>query len=193
MGNIFNILMVGVGGQGIIMASDIVSLTAMYGGRDVKKSEIHGMSQRGGSVFSHIRIGEKVHSPLIAAGEADILFSLEEMETLRWIGYANEKSIIICMKTRINPAMVEEYPAGIEEEIKRASPKACFIDPEPLRKEIGNAKFLNVALIGLLSGFVDFNEDCWEKAIREKVPEDTFEGNWNAFHTGKKLYREAFE
>jgi indolepyruvate ferredoxin oxidoreductase beta subunit len=193
MGNVFNVLMVGVGGQGIIMASDILSLAAMHSGIDVKKSEIHGMSQRGGSVFSHIRMGEKVYSPLISVGEAGILFSLEEMETLRWIEYANEESVIICMKIHINPAMVDEYPDGIEDEIKRLSPEALFIDPVPIKKEIGNVKFLNVALIGLLSGFVDFKEECWKKAIQEKVPKDTFEGNWRAFHTGKKLYREAFQ
>jgi indolepyruvate ferredoxin oxidoreductase beta subunit len=191
MGRVFNVLMVGVGGQGIIMASDILSLAAMHSGLDVKKSEIHGMSQRGGSVFSHIRMGEKVYSPLLSVGEADVLFSLEEMETLRWIEFANKESVIICMMTHINPAMVDEYPDGIEDEIKRLSPGALFVDPEPMKKEIGNVKFLNVALIGLLSAFVHFNEECWKKAIQAKVPEDTFEGNWKAFHTGKNLYREA--
>jgi indolepyruvate ferredoxin oxidoreductase beta subunit len=193
MGKVFNVLMVGVGGQGIIMASDVFALAAMYSGNDVKKSEIHGMSQRGGSVFSHIRFGKKVHSPVISHGEADVLFSLEEMETLRWIEYASEDTDIICMKTRINPAMVETYPDGIEDEIRRLSNKVFFVDPKPLINQIENKKFLNVTLMGLVSGFVDFPMESWEKAIREKVPKGTFEGNWKAFETGKKLFREEFQ
>ncbi|MBN2443275.1 MAG: indolepyruvate oxidoreductase subunit beta [Spirochaetales bacterium] len=193
MGKIFNVLMVGVGGQGIIMASDIFALAAMHSGKDVKKSEIHGMSQRGGSVFSHIRFGEKVYSPVISKGEADVLFSLEEMETLRWIEYANTETTIICLKTRINPGMVETYPPGIDEEIKRLSKKVFFLDPQPIIEKIENKKFLNVALIGLISGFVHFSDESWEKAIREKVPRGTFEGNWQAFLTGKNLHREEFQ
>ncbi|MBN2533373.1 MAG: indolepyruvate oxidoreductase subunit beta [Spirochaetales bacterium] len=192
MDKIFNVLMVGVGGQGIIMASDIFALAAMYSGNDVKKSEIHGMSQRGGSVFSHIRFGKKVYSPVISHGEADVLFSLEEMETLRWIGYASETTDIICMKTRINPVMVETYPAGIEEEIRGLSKRVFFVDPVSLIDRIENKKFLNVTLIGLISGFVDFPEESWEKAIKEKVPAGTFEGNRKAFETGKKLFMEEF-
>ena len=193
MGKVFNVLMVGVGGQGIIMASDIFALAAMYSGNDVKKSEIHGMSQRGGSVFSHIRFGEKVHSPVISHGEADVLFSLEEMETLRWIEFAGIDTTIICLKTRINPAMVETYPPGIEDEIRRISSNVSFIDPKPILDRIENKKFLNVTLIGLISGFVNFSDESWKKAIMEKVPRGTHEGNWNAFLTGKNLYREEFE
>ena len=189
MERIYNILMVGVGGQGIITASDIISLAAMYAGNDVKKSEIHGMSQRGGSVFSHIRFGGKVHSPVISHGEADVLFSMEEMETLRWMPWAGSGTTIICLKNKINPAMVESYPDGVAEEISRLSGNVLFVDPAELKGKIENAKYLNVALIGLLSGFVDFGDDAWQRAIRENVPEGTYEGNWKAFGTGVELYR----
>jgi len=172
---IYNILMVGVGGQGIILASDILTLAAMYCGYDAKKSEIHGMSQRGGAVFSHIRFGKRVYSPLISEGEADILFSLEEMETLRWLNYANTESLIITL------------PIGIREELKKKCDQIKFLDPEDLRKKIDNIKFFNVALLGVLSNYVDFSEKAWKRAIEEEVPKGSFEGNWNAFLIGKSI------
>jgi len=100
---IHNVLFVGVGGQGIVLASDIMAHAAVLAGFDAKKSEIHGMSQRGGSVFSHVRFGEKVYSPMITEGSADILVSLEEMETLRWLDFANPRTQLIVVKTRILP------------------------------------------------------------------------------------------
>ncbi len=177
--------MVGVGGQGIITASDILTLAAVYSGYDAKKSEVHGMSQRGGSVFSHIRFGEKVHSPVISKGEADILFSLEEMETLRWLEYANPESIVIATSTRIPPAEMKEYPLEIDDELKKRCRNLVLLDPEILKREIGNVKFLNVALLGLLSNYVDFPENSWRQAIEEEVPEGFLEENWKAFLSGK--------
>ncbi|HAS53817.1 MAG TPA: indolepyruvate oxidoreductase subunit beta, partial [Nitrospiraceae bacterium] len=103
MSKVTNVLLVGVGGQGIVLASDVLSLAALYAGHDVKTSEIHGMSQRGGSVFSHIRFGDKVCSPVIPEGRVDILVSLEEMETLRWLSYVNSDTRILFTKTRIHP------------------------------------------------------------------------------------------
>jgi indolepyruvate ferredoxin oxidoreductase beta subunit len=183
----FNILMVGVGGQGIIMASDIVTLAAMCEGLDAKKSEIHGMSQRGGSVFSHIRFGEKVYSPVISKGEADVLFSLEEMETFRWLGFANSETRIICLRNRIMPQGVEEYPQNLEDELRKVSANVVFVEPGPLKDSIGDPRFLNVTLVGLLSTLTNFKESSWAKAIEEKVPKGTFDGNWKAFLAGKKI------
>jgi len=185
--DIFNILMVGVGGQGIITASDILTLTAMYSGYDAKKSEIHGMSQRGGSVFSHIRFGKKVYSPIISMGEADILFSLEEMETLRWINYAGPRTIVITLRTRINPSGVDVYPEGVEEELQKICTNLKFLAPDELKKDVGSVRYLNVALLGVISRYVDFPEHAWEKAIRECVPEGTFDPNWKAFIAGKSF------
>ena len=182
-----NILMVGVGGQGIILASDILTMAAMYAGHDAKKSEIHGMSQRGGSVFSHIRYGEKVHSPTIAEGEADILFSLEEMETLRWLRYAGPQSIVITLHTRIKPAMVEQYPAGIEEELRDTCNNLVFIEPEQLKGEIESNKYFNVALLGVLAQKLDLPEASWRRAIEERVPKGSVESNWKAFQAGRKF------
>ncbi len=186
-GEITNVLMVGVGGQGIITASDILSLAALYAGHDAKKSEIHGMSQRGGSVFAHVRFGPRVYSPIIPEGEADVLLSLELMETLRWLSYANRDTQLVVSRLQMLPANVESYPAGVEEEIRRLSPQTFFVDPKELAQKIGDAKYGNVALLGLLSARVGFPDDAWQRAIRENVPRGTDEANWKAFGIGKTL------
>jgi len=157
---VVSILMVGVGGQGIILASDILTRTAMEAGFDAKKSEIHGMSQRGGSVFSHIRFGKKVQSPVIPEGGADILFSLEEMETLRWLRYAGDRSLVVCLRTRILPANAEAYPEEIEGELRRRCARLVFLDPDELRKEVSHQKFLNVALLGVLSKHLELPDEA---------------------------------
>jgi indolepyruvate ferredoxin oxidoreductase beta subunit len=182
---VFNILMVGVGGQGIITASDIITLAAVFSGYDAKKSEIHGMSQRGGSVFSHIRFGKKIYSPVIPAGEADILISLEEMETLRWLDYTNKETTVIVLDTRITPAEVKEYPSGITDELKNKYRNFVLINTEELKGRAGNILYLNVALLGLLSNFLDFPESSWRQAIKDEIPEAFFDDNWRAFISGK--------
>ena len=186
-GKIHNILMVGVGGQGIILASDILTRAAMTAGFDAKKSEIHGMSQRGGSVFSHIRFGEKVYSPTISHGEADIIFSLEKMETLRWIPFANYKTFIVCANKEILPTTVDTYPDGIREELENLSSNINFFDTDKLIEKIGNVKFLNVAMLGMMSGKIVFSEEVWQQAIQNEVPEGTFEENWKAFTAGRGI------
>jgi indolepyruvate ferredoxin oxidoreductase beta subunit len=190
MPKITNVLMVGVGGQGIVLASDIISLAALYAGHDVKKSEIHGMSQRGGSVFSHIRFGEIVYSPVIPEGAVDILVSLEEMETLRWLSYLNHDTKIFFTKTRINPPNVTEYPLNIDLEIKKHFRNSRVIDPARANEKIGNAKFLNTALLGLVSTCLDFSDESWQRSMRENVPDGTFEANLAAFVAGKTLLKD---
>jgi indolepyruvate ferredoxin oxidoreductase beta subunit len=181
-----NVLMVGVGGQGIIMASNILTKAAMHAGLDAKKSEIHGMSQRGGSVFSHVRFGETIHSPTISHGEADVLFSLELMETLRWLEYARRETTIIASEQRINPAEVKEYPEGVREELEKRAPNVVFVDPKALKSQIENSKFANVALLGVLSTRIDLHEDAWRAAIEELIPDEFVEGNWKAFQFGRQ-------
>jgi indolepyruvate ferredoxin oxidoreductase beta subunit len=185
---IYNILMVGVGGQGIITASDILTLAALNHGCDAKKSEIHGMSQRGGSVFSHVRFGPKIYSPVIAQGEADILLSLEEMETLRWLSFANTKSLVVVCKTRIKPAMTAEYPEEIEQELEKACPNLLLLDLKLLGEKIQSEKFFNVALLGFIAPLLSISSQAWEEAIREKVPSRFLEQNLNAFKQGNIFY-----
>jgi indolepyruvate ferredoxin oxidoreductase, beta subunit len=185
LSKIFNILIVGVGGQGIILGSDIITKAAMIAGFDAKKSEIHGMSQRGGSVFSHIRFGEKIFSPVIPEGEANILVSFEEMETLRWLNYVNQDTKIFFTENRILPSEVKEYPENIKEELKKNYNNIIVINQEKLISKIGKPKFLNLAILGLTSNFINFDETSWKEAINEEVPAGTFSENWEAFLIGK--------
>lgn len=180
-----NILIVGVGGQGTILASNVVSYAAMNAGLDVKKSEIHGMSQRGGSVFSHVRFGKTVSSPVIPLGEVDVLISLEEMETARWLDYLNKDSKVIILTNRIFPANVTVYPEGIVSEISAKLTNTIAIDPKKYTEKLGNEKFLNIFLLGVLSKFIQIPDDCWNKAIKSLVPEGTFDKNLEAFNAGK--------
>ncbi|MEI8248192.1 MAG: indolepyruvate oxidoreductase subunit beta [Lentisphaerota bacterium] len=184
---ITNILMIGVGGQGTVLSSNILSLAAMFDGHDVKKNEIHGMSQRGGSVFSHIRFGKKVYSPVIPEGEADVLFALEEVETLRWLQFLKPSGSIICLDEKIMPSNQTSYPEGALEFLKRNYKDLYILDPQILKKELNNVKVLNVALLGALSKMLDISDNSWIKAIRELVPAGTEELNIKAFEAGKQL------
>lgn len=187
MDRVFNLLIVGVGGQGTILASNIVTEAAMNAGLDAKKSEIHGMSQRGGSVFSHVRFGKEVHSPVIPKGCVDVIISLEEMEAARWTEFLNEDSKIIVLTNRILPANLTEYPEGVIAKMKEKFKNVITIDPEVYTERLGSNKYLNVFILGLLSNYVEIDEDCWKKAITALVPQGTAEKNYEAFVMGKKL------
>ncbi|MBN2350997.1 MAG: indolepyruvate oxidoreductase subunit beta [Spirochaetales bacterium] len=184
---IWNILMAGVGGQGIILASDVLAAAALAAGFDAKKSEIHGMSQRGGSVTSHVRFGRTVHSPVIEEGCADVLLSLELMETLRWLPFTHAGTGLIVSTEKILPANVAEYPAGIEEEIRTLAPRARFLDPAALAEKIGDKKYVNVALCGVLADILELPETAWRRAIDAHVPGGTADANWRAFCIGRDL------
>ena len=121
----FNVLMVGVGGQGIVLASDIMSEAAAAAGMDVKKSEIHGMSRRGGPVFAHVRFGQKVHSPVISQGEADVILAMEPMELLRWAPWAAPDAAAVYLDVPMMPVGVTAYPEGMEDDLRRLFPAWC--------------------------------------------------------------------
>jgi indolepyruvate ferredoxin oxidoreductase, beta subunit len=182
----YNILIVGVGGQGIILTSDILANAAMNQGYDVKKSEIHGMSQRGGSVFSHIRFGKKIYSPVIPERKADILISFEEMEVLRWLEFVNSDTKIFINKNRILPSEQNSYPDGVIKELKKNFKSVVEIEQEHLLQLIGKPKYLNTAILGIVSKNIDFNEDSWKSAIEAEVPQGSFTENYEAFCKGKK-------
>lgn len=185
-----NILMTGVGGQGIVLASDILCLAAVHAGCDAKKSEIHGMSQRGGSVFSHVRFGKKVFSPIIAAGSADILASLEESETLRWLAYAGASSTVIMVKKRVPLAGTAVYPEGTEAFLRKHYPGLLVLDPAAMIPSAVNAACLNVALVGAIAPLTDINPRCFERAIRELAPAGTGDMNMLAFEAGRNAARD---
>lgn len=184
------IMVVGVGGQGVILASELLCEAAMRMGYDVKKSEIHGMAQRGGSVVSNVRYGEKVYSPLITKREADILLSFEQLETLRWLDYIKPEGKIIVNEQMIVPMAVAvgqgEYPDvfGI---LNKVTDKIYRLNGPEIAQEAGNIKSVNVALIGALSVHLDIPVDVWRKVIESRVPPETLDINLKAFKMGRKL------
>lgn len=186
-----NVFIAGVGGQGILLASEILSSVALSRGLDVKKSEVHGMAQRGGSVVSHVRFGERVHSPVIAENEADLLVSFEKMEALRWIHYLSDDGTVIVNDQEIVPSGLEEYPEGLGDEIKSRAPGALFLDALALAKEAGNARAVNTVMLGAFSNYLDFPEEDWRKTIEERVPKKTIEVNLRAFELGRNATRQS--
>jgi indolepyruvate ferredoxin oxidoreductase beta subunit len=184
-----NILLVGVGGQGILLASEIISEALMLAGFDVKKSEVHGMAQRGGSVVSHVRYGEKVYSPIIADGETDILLGFELLETYRYLPMMKQSGRAVVNNLKINPPVVatgrEAYPAQIPEKIKSICPDSIMIDGLALAKEAGNAKTANTVLIGALSRLSGVDEKFWLTAMERMVPGKILDINKKAFELGR--------
>jgi indolepyruvate ferredoxin oxidoreductase beta subunit len=183
-----NVLIVSVGGQGTILASDIVTAAALEAGLDAKKSEIHGMSQRGGSVSSHVRFAQVVFSPVIPNGEVDILVALEEMEAARWLSMLKPGARLIISGTRILPAGAAEYPEGIVPALKEKGRDIIFIPADTLKERAGGQKYENVCILGLLSRFLDFPNLAWYAAIERLVPAGTFDANRAAFDAGAGLY-----
>lgn len=190
--SIFNIIIVGTGGQGIVLASRIITHVAFEEGLDVKESELHGMAQRGGSVVGHIRFGEKVYSTTIPNGQADIIVALEEMESIRYLQYLKPNGVIILNKKRITPAMFDEskYPQGIEDTLKEKGYNVYSLEAEKIAKELGNVKIENSVILGYLSAFLKFNEETWIEVIKNSVPPKTIELNIKAFQEGRRLGRE---
>ena len=180
-----NLLLAGVGGQGIILAGDLVAALALDQGNDVKKSEVHGMAQRGGSVVSHVRFGRKVHSPVIVEGQATHLVAFEQMEALRWIHLLRQGGSLIVNEQKIIPSGLTSYPDGIREGITSCSPQAVFVDGSGLAKQAGNLRAVNVVLLGTLSRYLKFEEQAWERAIRKHVPERFVDVNLEALRLGR--------
>lgn len=186
-----NILLVGVGGQGILLASEILAETVMLAGFDVKKSEIHGMSQRGGSVVSHVRYGKEVFSPIVPEGEGDILFGFELMETCRSLPLLRQGGAVIANDLRISPPSVlmgqETYPEGLSEKIKAAFPDFLLVDGQRLAADAGNVRAANTVLLGAVSKRLDIPEEYWLKALEKMVPAKAVEVNKKAFQLGRSL------
>jgi indolepyruvate ferredoxin oxidoreductase beta subunit len=186
-----NILMIGVGGQGTVLSSDIVCDVALAGDADVKKSEIHGMAQRGGSVVSHVRIGDKVLSPVISNGDADIVISFEKMEFLRYPEFAGKETSLVLNSYRVSPPSVasgqEAYPAEKADEMKSAFKDVIEIDAMKIATDIGNAKVAGMVMLGKLAAMLPFDAEIWRKVISSKVPPKTVDKNLEAFDCGYNL------
>ncbi len=190
-GGVTNILLVGVGGQGILLASEILSETFMLAGYDVKKSEIHGMSQRGGSVVSHVRYGKEVFSPIVPEGEGDILFGFELMETFRSLPLLKSGGSVVANDLRISPPSVlmgqQAYPEGLADDIKSRFPDFLLVDGQKLASEAGNARAANTVLLGAVSKRLDISEEFWLAALRKMVPQKALDVNIAAFRMGRDL------
>ncbi len=188
-----NILIVGVGGQGVILASDIVAAVMMRAGHDVKKSEVHGMAQRGGSVTSHVRFGPKVYSPIIRKGEVDILFSFEQLETLRYLDFLGETSVILVNNQRILPPSVtmgkDVYPPDIPERLRERYPRFTLVNALDAARDAGSIKAVNTALIGALSNCFALEERLWQEVIASMLPAKLIELNLKAFTLGRQRHR----
>jgi len=188
---ITNILLVGVGGQGILLASEILSEAAMLAGFDVKKSEIHGMSQRGGSVVSHVRYGSEVFSPIVPEGEGDILFGFELMETCRSLPLIKAGGIVVANDLQISPPSVlmgqETYPTDLVLKIQDLFPDFLLVDGQKLASDAGNVRAANTVLLGAVSKRLDIAEKFWLEALQKMVPAKALEINRKAFSMGREL------
>ena len=185
-----NIMIVGVGGQGSLLASKLLGRLLLTRGYDIKVSEVHGMSQRGGSVVTYVRYGDKVYSPVIDKGEADFIVSFELLEAARWTEYLKKDGRIIANTQQINPMPViigaAEYPENLAEKIKSAGLQLDAFDALKLAEQAGSAKAVNIVLMGRLSKYFDFTMEEWMDAIEKSVPAKFLELNKKAFQLGRE-------
>lgn len=183
-----NIMIVGVGGQGSLLASKLLGHLLLNKGFDVKVSEVHGMSQRGGSVVTYVRFGEKVYSPIIDQGEADLIVSFELLEAARWLPYLKEGGQIVTNTQMIDPMPVitgaAQYPEHIEEKIAEKA-RLDALDCLELARQAGSAKAVNIVLMGRLSRYFDFPEEDWLESIEACVPARFVDLNKTAFSLGR--------
>lgn len=188
-----NFLLTGVGGQGTLLASDVLAEVGLRAGYDAKKSEVHGMAQRGGSVVSHVRWGDKVYSPLIGRGEVDFLLAFEKLEAMRYIEFLRPGALAIINEQRIVPISVssggDEYPDDVrlKEVLRAVTENFHFVPATNLAAELGNARASNVVLLGALSAFLDVPLELWLEVIAGRVPERFIALNQRAFKEGRNM------
>lgn len=194
MSDVKSILLVGVGGQGTILASNVLASGLIEAGYDVKMSEVHGMAQRGGSVTTQIRFGEKVYSPIIGKGEADILVAFELMEAMRYIDYLKPGGRIIVNNQKINSVPISSgkahYPEGILESLQLKANTIAF-NANDIAKELGNDKAMNIVLFGVLSSILNLDNIDWEDVIRKSVKEKFIDLNIEAYRKGRSMSEES--
>jgi indolepyruvate ferredoxin oxidoreductase beta subunit len=190
MGAQGNILFSGVGGQGILLASEIMAYALLAAGYDVKKSEVHGMAQRGGSVTAQLRYGEKVYSPLIEPGRADIQMAFEMMEAARYLPYLHKDSTVIINTQKILPPSVATgkatYPEDVLDHITARGIKVVLVDAFDLAREVGEVRTANVVMVGAISAFLPMAASVYEEIIAARVPAKFKELNLKAFAAGRK-------
>lgn len=188
MENTKNILFVGVGGQGTILASKILTEGLMKNGYDVKMSEVHGMAQRGGSVTTQVRFGKKVYSPLIEKGTADVIVSFEKSEAARWIPFLKKDGYVVVNDYEIYPVTVttgaEKYPEDVNNRLKQTVKNTVILNAAAIAEELGNIKAQNVVLLGALLKVLDIKDVDWDKVLEDVVPKKAIELNKKALRKG---------
>ncbi len=186
-----NILMAGVGGQGTLLASEILSEVLMQAGYDVKKAEVHGMAQRGGSVVSHVRFGKKVYSSIIPEGEVDVLFGFELLETYRYLPLVKASGAVVVNNLKIAPPSValgqREYPSDVAAKLQEFVARVHVVDGLQLAEQAGNSRTVNTVLLGALSNTLEPTHEQWITAIKSLVPERFLEVNLKAFELGRQI------
>ena len=184
-----NILICGVGGQGIIIASDVMAMTAADCGYAVKKNDVHGMAQRGGAVISHVRFGDQVYSPLIPEGDADLIMASELLEALRWLPFLKQGGRIAASTQRIPPPTVargeQTYPENILTRLRKFDAGLIAMDCPAMAREAGNPRTATVALLGGISLIMPFPEDAWLKRLDQELRPQVVEVNIKAFNAGR--------
>lgn len=189
--NTTSIVLAGVGGQGILLASEIVAQAAMIEGHDVKTNEVHGMAQRGGSVLAQIRYGKQVNSPLVAKGQAKVLGALEKIEALRYADYLAKDGLVVANSQMIVPVTVAmgvaEYPEDAEQKLRDTFPNLVYIDAGELAAQLGNIRIANVIILGAISNGLDLPKDAWINAVKKAVKPKFVDINIKAYHIGRNL------
>ncbi|UCH33132.1 MAG: indolepyruvate oxidoreductase subunit beta [Armatimonadota bacterium] len=185
-----SIMMAGVGGQGIILASEVLCHALMHAGLDVKKSEVHGMAQRGGSVRTDVRFGDKIYAPLISAGAADILVAFEQLEALRYLHFLRPDGLVLVSAECIAPLTVltgpHPYPESIPDRVAESGAAVQLVDAPAIAERAGNVRTAGIALMGALSNHIAVPAAAWRKAILSLVPERFRDVNLDAFRRGRR-------
>lgn len=185
-----NIMIAGVGGQGTLLASKVLGSLFLSQGYDVKVSEVHGMAQRGGSVVTYVKYGEKVHSPVITQGEADVLISFEQLEAARWVSYLKKGGVLLTNTQQIDPMPVitgaASYPADLAENLRQVCRFPILVDALTPAEAAGSAKAVNVVLMGILSTVLGMPEEAWLAALEGQLQPGLVEMNRKAFYAGRQ-------
>jgi indolepyruvate ferredoxin oxidoreductase beta subunit len=187
--SVTNVVLAGVGGQGAILASELLALAAMASGQDVKQGEFHGVAQRGGAVFSHVRFGDRVHSPMAPRGQVDYLVALEKLEALRYAHFVRPGGTVILNDHVIEPIRVGDqrpYPEGVVEFLEARGLRVIVLEATAKALELGDHRAANVMLLGALSASLDIPRDAWERTFAERIPGRFLELNGRAFAAGRE-------
>ncbi|MCJ7628954.1 MAG: indolepyruvate oxidoreductase subunit beta [Longimicrobiales bacterium] len=185
-----NVVIAGVGGQGVILSSELLALAALADGRDVKQGEFHGVAQRGGAVFSHIRFGDRVHSPMTPRGKVDYLLALEKLEALRYAHFVKPGGTIILNDHKVEPvrmADIRPYPDDGIDFLEQKGFSVVVVPATAKAIEIGNYRAANVILLGTLAAHLDIPMEVWERTLEGRIPARLLELNRKAFAAGRKM------